>query len=193
MRVDLSNTPLVILDLQKAIDHPDWGIRNNPEAEANIAALLQVWRANTWPVIHVKHNSSGPRSHYRTGQDGNNFKTVVVPISGEAIAAKTVHSAFVESDLRNALEALGTKTFILAGVKTNNSIETTVRHGSNLGYDIHLLADGCFTHDQIDWTGKRWAADDIHAIALSNLDGEYCRVTTSKHVLRGLSVVPRAE
>ena len=78
---------------------------------------------------------------------------------------------------------LGTKRFLLAGVKTNNSIEATVRHGSNLGYDIHLLADGCFTHDQVDWNGKRWSAEDIHYIALSNLDEEYCTVTTIEAVL----------
>ena len=178
-----ANTPLVILDLQKAIDHPDWGIRNNPNVEVNLAKLLTLWRANKWPVIHVKHDSSNPKSHYYAHQSGNAFKTETAPIDGETIVTKTVHSAFVESELRDALSTLRTKSLILAGVKTNNSIEASVRHGSNLGYDIHLLADGCFTHNQVDWNGKTWCAEDIHAIALSNLDGEYCTVTTMKQVL----------
>ena len=178
-----AQTPLVILDLQKAIDHPDWGIRNNPDVEANLSRLLTIWRENNWPVIHVKHDSANPKSHYYADKSGNVFKAAVAPIDGETIVTKTVHSAFVETGLLDALAKLGTKCFILGGVKTNNSIEATVRHGSNLGYDIHLLADGCFTHDQIDWNGKRWSADDIHAIALSNLDGEYCTVTTIEAVL----------
>ena len=182
-----AKTPLIILDLQKAIDHPDWGIRNNPNVEANLAKLLTIWRKNKWPVIHVKHDSGNPKSHYYAHQSGNAFKSEVAPIGGEPIVTKTVHSAFVETGLREALAKLGTKHFLLAGVKTNNSIEATVRHGSNLGYDIHLLADGCFTHNQIDWNGKTWSADDIHAIALSNLDGEYCTVTTTKDVLTALS------
>ena len=181
-----ANTPLVILDLQKAIDHPDWGVRNNPGAEDNISRLLSFWRQNGWPIIHVRHKSSNPKSHYAPGQSGYDFKPEVEPIDREPIVTKTVHSAFIELRLQDLLADLGTKTLILAGVKTNNSIEASVRHGSNLGYDIHLLADGCFTHDQIDWNGKAWSADDVHAITLSNLDGEYCTVTTVEAVLAAL-------
>ncbi len=39
---NFKNAPLVVLDLQKAIDHPDWGARNNPEAEKMLARLLSV-------------------------------------------------------------------------------------------------------------------------------------------------------
>jgi len=180
---DLSNKPLVILDLQKAIDHPAWGTRNNPGTEDRLAQLLSVWRLRGWPVLHVRHNSSNLSSLYREGKSYYGFKPEVAPISGEPVLTKTVHSAFVEDGLRNALADIGTKTFILAGVKTNNSIEATVRHGSNLGYDIHLLADGCFTHDQKDWGGKSWSADDVHLLTLSNLDREYCNVTIIDEVL----------
>ena len=31
---------LLLIDLQKAIDHPDWGVRNNPSAESEIGRLL---------------------------------------------------------------------------------------------------------------------------------------------------------
>lgn len=181
----LSGAPLVLVDLQRAIDHPDWGVRNNPDAEKNIAQLLELWRAKAWPVIHVKHDSVSPTSHYRTKQIGNVFKPEVMPIDGETIIAKTTNSAFVEPDLKDTLSAIGKTTLFLAGVKTNNSIETTVRHGGNLGYDIHLIADGCFTHDQVDWNGKAWSADDVHAMALSNLHGEYCTVTTTAEILAG--------
>ena len=186
MTPNLAHAPLVILDLQKAIDHTDWGVRNNFEAEHNIKRLLSLWRKKGWPVIHVRHKSSNPKSHYALGQSGYDFKPEVEPIDGEPIVTKTVHSAFIESGLREALADLGTKTLILAGVKTNNSIEATVRHGSNLGYDIYLLADGCFTHDQMDWNGNAWSADDVHAITLSNLDGEYCTITTVDAVLTAL-------
>lgn len=190
MLQDYAKLPLVILDMQIAIDHPDWGIRNNPDAEDNIVLILSAWRKRGWPIIHVRHNSANPKSHYAPGQGGYAFKEDVAPLGDEAIVTKTVHSAFVEDGLRNALSKLGAKTLLLAGVKTNNSIEATVRHGSNLGYDIRLLADACFTHDQIDWNGKTWSAEDIHAIALSNLDGEYCTVDTVAAALGSIRNYP---
>jgi nicotinamidase-related amidase len=180
------HTPLVILDLQKAIDHLDWGNRNNPNAEDMIARILSVWRKKGWPVIHVRHKSSTPGSHYAPNQIGYDFKPDVEPIDEETIVTKTVHSAFIESGLRDKLSDLGKKSVLLAGVKTNNSIDATVRHGHNLGYDIYLLADGCFTHDQTDWNGRMWTAEDVHALTLSNLNDEYCTVTTVDAVLAAL-------
>jgi hypothetical protein len=54
---------LLLIDLQKAIDHPSWGTRNNPSAETKIAQLLAHWRSKAWPVWHVKRR----RRRYRFG------------------------------------------------------------------------------------------------------------------------------
>jgi nicotinamidase-related amidase len=35
---------LILIDQQKAMEHPKWGPRNNPDAERNIARLLAAWR-----------------------------------------------------------------------------------------------------------------------------------------------------
>ena len=44
------NAALLIIDVQKAIDHPSWGRRNNPQAEENISRLLSTWRRTGRPV-----------------------------------------------------------------------------------------------------------------------------------------------
>jgi nicotinamidase-related amidase len=56
MRRDLPDrlpleTALIVIDVQKAIDHSSWGERNNPDAEQNIAALLGAWRSRTGPFF----------------------------------------------------------------------------------------------------------------------------------------------
>lgn len=181
-RIPLSGV-LILIDLQKAIDHPSWGTRNNPEAEQNAAALLAAWRQTGRPIYHVKHDSTEPNSTYRPGQPGNEFKEVVAPLPGEAVVAKHVHSAFIGTGLVETLRAAGQNTLVVCGVITNNSVEATVRNGANLGFDILLAADACFTFGRKDWYGNPRTADEVHALSPANMDGEYCRVTTTAEIL----------
>jgi len=80
MRILPSNAALILIDLQTAIDHPSWGDRNNPDAEKNVAALLDAWRTSDRPIYHVRHDSIEPESHYRPGQPGNDFKPEARPL-----------------------------------------------------------------------------------------------------------------
>ena len=41
-----SNTALIVIDVQKGLDDPIWGERNNPDAEANISRIISFWRNN---------------------------------------------------------------------------------------------------------------------------------------------------
>lgn len=170
---------LLLIDLQKAIDDPSWGERNNPAAEANIAHLLAHWRAQNWPVWHVRHDSVSPQSTYRAGQPLHAFKPEAEPLPGEPIIAKQTNSAFIGTDLDALLLAAGFRALVIAGVITNNSVEATVRMAGNLGFNTYLVEDGCFTFGRKDWTGKYHPADDVHAMSLANLDGEYCTVITT--------------
>src|SRR5438067_2607062 len=96
-------TALLVIDLQKAIDDPGWGDRNNPHAEANVARLLAVWRARGMPVYHVRHDSTEPLSNYRPGQAGNEFKAEVAPVAGDVGIPKQTNSALTGTALEKQL------------------------------------------------------------------------------------------
>ncbi|MGF6372586.1 nicotinamidase-related amidase [Paraburkholderia sp. RAU6.4a] len=174
---------LLLIDLQRAIDHPSWGERNNPAAETQVSRLLAHWRSRGWPVWHVRHDSTEPGSHYRPGQAGHEFKASNVPLPDEPVIAKRTNNAFIGTGLEDRLRAAGHTTLVVAGVITNNSVETTVRMAGNLGFDTYLVADGCFTFARTDWHGTPRSADDIHAMSLANLDHEYCTVVTTDALL----------
>ena len=174
---------LVIIDVQYAIDHPSWGVRNNPDAEQKMASLLARWRESGRPIYHVKHDSVEPQSQYRPGQRGNEFKPEVRPLEGETVIAKHVHSAFIGTDLEARLRTAGHTTLVVAGVITNNSVEATVRMAGNLGFETFLVEDAVFTFGRKDWHGKEWTAEDVHALSLANMDGEYCTVATTVEIL----------
>ncbi|MGF6413932.1 cysteine hydrolase family protein [Paraburkholderia sp. MM5477-R1] len=174
---------LLLIDLQRAIDHPSWGERNNPAAETQVSRLLAHWRSRGWPVWHVRHDSTEPGSHYRPGQAGHEFKASNVPLPDEPVIAKRTNNAFIGTGLEDRLRAAGHTTLVVAGVITNNSVETTVRMAGNLGFDTYLVADGCFTFARTDWHGTPRSADDVHAMSLANLDHEYCAVVTTDALL----------
>lgn len=177
------NAVLLLIDLQQAIDHPDWGLRNNPDAETQAARLLAQWRQRGWPVWHIRHDSPRPDSHYRPGQPGHDFKPETKPLPGEPVIGKQTNSAFIGTNLEQRLRAGGHTVLVVAGVITNNSVEATVRMAGNLGFDVLLVADACFTFARPDWNGTMHSADDVHAMSLANLDGEYCRVVTAAQLL----------
>jgi nicotinamidase-related amidase len=174
---------LLFIDLQHAIDHPSHGERNNPQAEANLVALAQAWRARGWPLWHVRHDSREPQSHFRPGQPGNDFRPATAPLAGEKIIRKQTNSAFIGTSLEADLRALGDGRLVIAGVSTNNSVEATVRMAGNLGFDTYLVEDACFAFARRDHRGTSRTADEVHAMSLANLDGEYCQVVVTREVL----------
>jgi nicotinamidase-related amidase len=179
---------LIIIDVQKAIDasyHASHGPRNNSDAEMKIAQLLAVWRRERRTIIHVRHDSTFPESAYRPGQEGNDFKDEVAPVAGEVILPKRTNSAFIGTPLEEQLRASGIDTLVVTGVSTNNSVEATVRMAGNLGFETYLVADACFTFARPDFHGRLRSADEVHAMSLANLNGEYCSVVSTDIVLTG--------
>jgi nicotinamidase-related amidase len=179
---------LLVIDVQHAIDHPSWGGRNNPRAEANIAALLGVWRASGRPIYHVRHDSTEPQSHYRPGQPGHEFKPEAMPLPGETVIGKRTNSAFIGTDLESRLRAAGVGMLLVTGVITNNSVEATVRMAGNLGFETFVVEDACFTFGRKDWAGTPRTAGEVHAMSLANLDGEYATVVRTAAVLAALTL-----
>lgn len=185
-----ANTALLIVDLQMAIDDPRWsriGPRNNPQAEANVAALLAAWRRQGWPIVHIRHDSTEPESTYRPSGPGHAFKEEAMPLPGETVIGKRVNSAFIGTGLDDWLRARGIGTLVVAGVITNNSVEATVRMAGNLGYDVRLVADACFTFARKDRSGRLRTAEEVHDLSLANMDGEYATVVETAEVLGEMS------
>ncbi|QPC86476.1 isochorismatase family protein [Mesorhizobium sp. NBSH29] len=182
----MSTPALIVIDVQKAIDDPKWGRRGQPEMEARISELLAAWRERALPVIHVRHDSSDPSSPYRPGSDGNEFKPEVAPLPGEPVVDKRVHSAFIGTDLMDVLDELQVSNLVVAGVLLENSVEATVRMAGNLGFDVVIPEDAVASIDRTDKNGRHWPAEDVHALTLAILEGEYARTSTARAVIEAL-------
>ena len=64
---------------------------------------------------------------------------------------------------------------MIIGVTTNNSVEATARASGNLGFRTIVVSDATFTFGRKDFAGRMHTAEEVHAMSLANLDGEYAR------------------
>ncbi|MGW1512785.1 cysteine hydrolase family protein [Streptomyces sp. NPDC002394] len=186
------NAALVVIDVQKGFEQEFWGRRNNPEAEANIAALIDAWQETGRPVVFVRHDSPRAGSPLEPGTEGNAFKDFVEERRGkgagpELFVTKSVNSAFYgEPDLDAWLKGAGVEQFVVVGIQTNMCNETTARMGGNLGYDVLFALDAMHTFDLAGPFGWTQTAEELtRATAVSLHGGRFARVVSTEDVLKG--------
>ena len=175
-----SNTALIVIDVQVGFDDPKWGIRNNPDAEQNIANLINHWRDKSRPVIHVQHCSTEDDSPLHPDKPGAEFKACAVPIDGERVFKKSVNSAFIGTSLEKHLRDKQIDELVIVGLTTDHCVSTTTRMAGNLGFKVLLVSDATATFNRKGADGKEYSADEIFEVHLASLHGEFCKVVLAK-------------
>jgi nicotinamidase-related amidase len=54
---------------------------------------------------------------------------------------------------------------------------------ANLGFNVWLVEDGTATFDRTSFDGEYYSAEQMHAINLASLNGEFCTVLKTADVL----------
>ena len=179
---------LIVVDVQRAFD--EWEAagkrRNNPQAVARIADLLQAFRDRGAPIFHIRHEGTRPNSSFRPEASGYAVKHEARERTGEPVIVKRVNSAFIGTDLETRLRDAGLTTLVICGATTNHCVETTTRMAGNLGFDAWLVRDATWTFDRIGPDGDTHSAEEIHAMTLANLNGEFARIVTTAGAIAAL-------
>ncbi len=183
------NAALLVVDMQLGFDDPAWGVRNNPMAEANVAALLAAWRAASAPVIHIHHDSAGPGGLLQRGTPGHAPKPEARPLGSERAYCKRVNSAFIGTQLEADLRAFGIEALTIVGLTTNHCISTTARMAGNLGFDTFVVADATAAFARAHLDGRARPAEEVHNAALSDLQDEFAQIIDTRAGLAALAAL----
>jgi len=182
------HTALVVVDVQRAFDQ--WEAagkrRNNPHAVARIVDLLNAFRKHGAPIFHIRHQGTRPGSSFLPGGTGYPVKDEAREMAGEPVIVKRVNSAFIGTDLEARLRAADVKTLVICGATTNHCVETTTRMAGNLGFDACLVRDATWTFDRVGPDGDAHSAEEIHAMTLANLNGEFARIVAAAEAIAAL-------
>ena len=176
-------TALLIVDVQKGLDEPSLGLRNNSGAEANMASILAAWREQQGPVIHIRHCSLEPDSPLRPELPGNAFKAEVLPQPGEKEFTKQANSAFIGTGLEQYLLESSISGLVIMGLTTDHCVSASTRMASDLGFNVTLVSDATAAFERVGYDGVHYSGEDIHRVNLVSLDGEFCVLRSTADVL----------
>lgn len=95
----------------------------------------------------------------------------IAPEDDEIVLPKTSSSVFVSTNIDYVLRNLGIRYLVIAGVLTDQCVESAVRDACDLGYLVTLVHDACATYSQ--------ARHDNSLRAI----GGYCRQRSALEVI----------
>lgn len=177
---------LIVIDMQRGFDDLDfWGPTTNPDCEANVASLIEAWRAADEPIVVVRHDSRSEGSPLHPSNPGNALVEAVADAPAAVLVTKHVNSAFYgDPDLHAWLRERGIGELVVCGIQTNMCVETTARMGGNLGYDVTVVLDATRTFDlstEIAGLGTvTRTADELMATTALDLQaGGFARIATT--------------
>jgi len=91
--------------------------------------------------------------HVAKGSRDAQVLAALAPAEDEIVIPKTSSSPFISTNLDYVLRNLGTRSLILAGILTDQCIDSSARDACDLGYLVTIATDACATHsrERHDW------------------------------------------
>lgn len=181
----LDRHALVVVDVQQGFeDGAYWGARDQPDCDANVAALVARWTERGRPVVLVRHASADPASPLRPSSAGHALKPYLRDVEADLVVTKSVNSSFHGTpDLDAWLRQEGVAGIVVCGITTNHCCETTARVGGNLGHDVLFAIDATHTFDRRGPDGTVMTAAELSRATATNLHGEFATVVTTADLL----------
>lgn len=173
---------LLIVDMQNFVEQRiNQGMDFYPtDALANIKRLLSEFRRTGQPVIHVLH-------HVEQTQDAkpipaNTFVPLAdfAAVDNEPVFTKNTSSAFASTDLKSHLDNAGITTLTVVGSVCGFCVNSTVRHGCDLGLNMQVVPEATISFPLGEGAGE---AKNIHEVTFALLGADFARILTLDKVL----------
>jgi ureidoacrylate peracid hydrolase len=101
----------------------------------------------------------------------------IAPADDEMIFRKTSSSVFISTNIDYVLRNLGVRSLIIAGIMTDQCVESAVRDACDLGYLVTLVTDTCTT-----------TSAERHEQSLIGIRG-YCRQRPTEALLAEIAAL----
>lgn len=204
-KLSRESAALVVVDMQKADAHPDFGMGAKASAAGigevftyywkavqaaveNQKCLLAACRKHGIPIIYTRIATltldarDVGRQHRNVNmaipKDSSDAEILseIAPSREDIVLSKTCSSPFNSTGIHQLLHNLGVDTLLVCGVVTNGCVEGTVRDASDLGYQVIMIPDACAA-----------VTPELHQSAITNMDNAFCNCRTTNIVVEEIN------
>ncbi len=180
------STALLIIDIQNDyFEKGNMPLVGAKEASENARLVLNQFRTDHLPVIHIQHIASRPTAtFFLPNTTGASIHENVIPHEGEKVIIKHFPNSFRETELFDYLMKTQISDLVVCGMMTHMCVDSTVRAAKDYGFNIVLIGDACATRD-LSSKKSTVKAEMVHAGFLSALAYFYATVLTADAFLAG--------
>ena len=131
----------------------------------------------TWKYVAPIQKAAWGRKTFEYGTWGGEIHPALVPVDGEIVAQEHwCSSGFANTDLDLQLKKHGVHQLIVVGLIAHTCVESTVRFGAELGYDVTVVGDATASYSEREMQA-----------ALEITMPNYATVVTTDEVVAALS------
>jgi len=179
------NKALLIIDIQNDyFENGSAELVGSAEASANAQQILEKFRNENRPVIHIQHIANRPNATYfLPGTSGTEIHKNVTPKSDEKIIIKHFPNSFRETGLLAYLRSNTITDLAICGMMTHMCVDATTRAAKDYGLNCVVIGDACATKD-LELSGNKVEAADVQSAFLSALNHFYATVMTTEQYLK---------
>lgn len=179
-------TALILIDIQNDYFPGGKGELEKPlAAAAQARRLLDFFREQKWPTVHIQHVSTRPgATTFLPESEGVKIHASIAPLAGETVIVKHFPNSFRETSLLEHLKALKTERLVICGMMTHMCVDATVRAAADLGFTVLLAADACATR-ALAYENMNVPTEHVQAAFLAALKS-YAVVSSTQEVLEKL-------
>ena len=179
----MKDTGLLIIDIQNIyFEEGNYKLYHAEEASLKAAEIMEYFRNNEMPVIHIKHLFKDEKSVETELIRKREIHKNVKPAEGEIIIEKKYPSSFLNTGLQDYLEEMKIKKLVVVGMMSHMCIDTTVRASQNYGYDVIVIEDACTTKN-LNTPDGIVPAKLVHDVFMASLKGTFAQVMTVKEYI----------
>ncbi|WP_223608023.1 cysteine hydrolase family protein [Chryseobacterium sp. OSA05B] len=186
---NMENTALLIIDIQN--DYFPAGkmeLAGAAPAANNAKKILDYFRKNNLPVIHIKHIATNDGAgFFLPDTSGAEINSLVSPKSNEKIIIKHFPNSFRETGLSEYLEKSGIKNLVITGMMTDVCVDSTVRAAFDFGLKNTVIGDATATRDR-ELNGEVIKAPEVQKsflAGMSALGNLYAEIVNTAAFLSG--------